>query len=503
MAASASADGPLLDRILAAARRTPDAPAIVTDAATMRYRPFVALVSKAMQAFGEGGVCPGELTGVALASPVLTLIVLLALARLGAVSVCTSVRIPPEERETIFRRFGVRREASDGTTRPVAGVDTVVMKMLTAQGDEPWCAPADFTPTDETPMRLALTSGTTGTPKAVLQSHGGFVRRMDLMQCGDMRGARVLAPPLNVTAALNMALLALCEGASIVFTRDESAADLVAGMTRHRVTHVGLPPANLALVMRELREDRVAFPAVRHLRLMGGTPSIALAALARKRFSPEIYVPYGLGEIGVAAMATPDVIARDAASCGRVAPGATIEILDAQGRPCATGEVGEVRVRIDGMPRAYYGPDAEDRSRFRDGWFYPGDRARISEDGLLYVEGRGDDIVNIGGRKAAPAYLERMLESHPHVEQAAVFMVDAGAGGAPVLAAAIVPRAGLEWRALHAFALARLSTLAPTRYFEATALPRGELGKLARSGLREQFGRERPALDSPIFDVAP
>jgi acyl-coenzyme A synthetase/AMP-(fatty) acid ligase len=185
-----------------------------------------------------------------------------------------------------------------------------------------------------------------------------------------------------------------------------------------------------------------------------------------------------------------------------VAPGATVEVLDASGARCRPGETGALRVRLEGMPHAYWGPDAGDRSRFREGWFHPGDRGRVTPEGLLHVEGRADDIVNIGGRKAEPAYLERALEGHAHVEQAAVFALPDG-DGAPALAAAIVPRPGLSWPALHAFALARLSTLAPTRYYEAAALPRGEMGKLARASLAARFAPCEPAFAARLFEVAP
>ena len=491
MAATASADGPLVGAIGSFARAHPKAPAIVTDDAVVSYGQLIALVSNVAQALHRAGLRPGELTGVTFQSPAVTLVVLVALARIGAISVNTRSRMPPPERDAIYRRFGVAREVCDGTTPPVAGCGRLVVNALEARGDEWELDALPFAPDRDTPLRLALTSGTTGEAKAVMQTHGSFVERMRQMQCGDMREARVLPPPLHVTAALNMAMLALCEGGTVFLVRDDTPAAFLGALARHRITHLGLPPANLALLLRELREDRVAFPEVRHLRLMGGTPSAALADLARRRFSPRIYVPYGLGEIGVAAMATPDLVARDPASSGRVAPGATVQVLDASGAPCAPGESGEIRVAIEGMPEGYHGPDRADRSRFRDGWFYPGDRGRLSADGLVYIEGRADDVINAGGRKAAPAYLERVLESHPLVQQAAVFGWEEA--GSVSVAAVIVPSGPVDWRALHAFALARLSTLAPARYFEARELPRGELAKLDRARVMASFTGAKPA----------
>jgi acyl-coenzyme A synthetase/AMP-(fatty) acid ligase len=475
---------------------------LVAGGTTVRYRELVALVSNTVHALHRAGVGPGEVTGVTFHQPVLATVVLLALARLGAVSACTAPRMPPAEREAILRRFGARHEVCDGSAPAVEGVKRHVVRGIAARGSESRLDAAPFAPDSGSPLRLALTSGTTGTPKAVLQTHGSFVDRMERMQCGDMRGARVLPPPLNVTAALNMAMQALCEGGTVVFSLDDTPSGFLDTLRRERVTHVGLPPANVAVLLRELPGTGApAFPHVTHLRLMGATPSPALLAAARARFSPDIYLPYGIAEIGVVAMATPDILERMPGASGRIAPGAAVEILDAEGRACPPGMPGEVRLALEGMPRGYHGPDAQDRTRFRDGWFYPGDRGHVTEDGVLFIEGRADGLLNVGGRKAAPEYLERVLESYPGVTQAAVFAM-AREDGATTLAAAVVG-SGLDWAALHRFTLARLSTLAPERYFAAQTLPRGELGKLARGALAATYAGAAPELDSPLFEVPP
>jgi acyl-coenzyme A synthetase/AMP-(fatty) acid ligase len=318
---------------------------------------------------------------------------------------------------------------------------------------------------------------------------------MDLMQCGDGSSARVLPPHLHITAALNLALFALCAGGCVVFPRDYESAGYLTALQSQGVTHAGLPPAHLALLLASLPEDRIAFPTIQHLRLMGGTPSPALVELTRRRFSTEIFLPYAIGEIGVVSMATPDIIATVPGSSGRIAPGARVEIHDERGAACAPDTAGTLRVAIDGMPTGYYGPDADDASRFRDGWFHTGDRARLTREGLLFIEGRSDDILNIGGRKAAPAYIEGILEEHPGVREAAVFAAGEGVGGVQ-LGAAIVPGDALDWAALHGYARNRLGVLAPARYYEATALPRNDMGKIVRSGVVSLFSEVTPVLDA-------
>jgi acyl-coenzyme A synthetase/AMP-(fatty) acid ligase len=184
-------------------------------------------------------------------------------------------------------------------------------------------------------------------------------------------------------------------------------------------------------------------------------------------------------------MGTPETLAREPRSAGPPLPDVRFEVLDQAGRVLPRGASGEIRVAFEGMPTGYHGPDAADRSRFRDGWFHPGDHGRLSAEGLVFVEGRIDDIVNVGGRKVSPRYVESILEEFPGVREAAVFVAEEGPEGQRI-AAAIVASGPVDWAKLAAHAHAQLDVRAPVRYFEMTSLPRNAMGKLLREGLAER-----------------
>jgi acyl-coenzyme A synthetase/AMP-(fatty) acid ligase len=474
----------LVDRILETVARAPEAPAIIAGDAAITYRALLALLSNTVKHLHERGVKPGDVVALTMGQAPMQLILLIALARLGAivVSVPPVYRLP--ERTEIYRRFAIGTVVSEWGDAGVEGTKSIVVQGASARGDESHLDFGGFVPTAATPMRIGLTSGTTGTPKGVLQTHGGFVDRMDRMACGEGRNARVIPPSLHITAAVNLALFALCAGGSVVFPRDYENASFFDAILRKGVTHVGLPPVHLALMLQGLPLDQPAFPSIRHLRLMGGTPSAALLDLARTRFSPHLYLPYAISEIGVVSMAGPGELASAPGTSGRIEPGVRLEVLDEEGAPLPAGRSGEIRVAIEGMPAGYHGPDFADRTRFRDGWFYPGDRGHVSPEGLVFIEGRSDDIVNVGGRKVTPVFIERILEEHPAVREVAVFVSGEGMEGTR-LAAAIVASGPIDWRDLQSFAQSRLSVLAPSRYFLVTSLPRNAMGKLVRDGLLE------------------
>jgi acyl-coenzyme A synthetase/AMP-(fatty) acid ligase len=476
----------LIERVLESVERSPEAPAFIAADQAISYRSFLALLSNVVSHLHAQGVRAGDPVALTMSQSPLHLITFLALARLGALVVPATPFLRPEDKLALFRKFEIRTAVADRIDAGVAGCKLVLLDTMRARGDETSLAAGGYLPDDDTPMRIALTSGTTGAPKGVAQTHATFVKRLDRMNCEVAEQPRVLPPNLHITSALNLAMHALVKGGAVVFPRGYDNEPFFDALRKHAVTHVALPPANLSLMLASLPDDGPAFPALRHLRLLGNTPSVSFLEVVRRRFSTYPYLPYGVGEIGVVAMATPQTLAREPMSCGPLEPGVRMEVIDESGTALPAGQVGEIRVSIPDMPSGYEGPDAGDRTRFRDGWFHPGDRGHLSREGWVFLEGRIDDIINIGGRKVAPNFVESVLQDFPAVREAAVFVAEEGAEGARI-AAVIVPDGPIDWAALHAHAVAQLEVRAPVRYYEAASLPRNAMGKL----LREELTRLR------------
>jgi acyl-coenzyme A synthetase/AMP-(fatty) acid ligase len=295
--------------------------------------------------------------------------------------------------------------------------------------------------------------------------------RLDRRFYGDAPHPRVMAPPLHITSALQLACHALSSGGAVVFPPATDANAFLAAIHLHAVTHVNLPPADLAMMLSLLPEDTPAFPSIRQLRIVGATPSAALVRAAQRKFSPDISFGYSMTEVGVVARGTARTLEEAPGSAGRLVPGARLEVL----------EDGEFRVAVDGMPQGYYGADASEPG-FRDGWFYPGDHGHVSADGFVFVEGRRDNLLNVGGHKVAPEFVERILSGHAGVADAAVFPFEDATAGTQ-LAAAIVPHADMEWNQLVEYARRAVGASAPVRYFRVERLPRNAMGKLERREL--------------------
>jgi acyl-coenzyme A synthetase/AMP-(fatty) acid ligase len=459
----------LLDRILAPVEQQRDAPAFIVGAQAITYRQFRALLCRAVLHLRMHGIRPGDVVGLEMSQTPLHLIVLLALGWIGAIAGPVAHSLRPRDRDAVLRKYRVSAVICERVKPVPEGCRMLRIEGLGARGDEtmdeagPPASPGS-------PFRVALTSGTTAVPRGVLHTLASFEQRMDRMRFEGGERPVAIPPALHITLAVNLALHTLTHGGTLVFPRAYDNASYFDAIRRHGVTHVALPPANLSMMLRDLPPAGPAFPGILQLRALG-TLTPALLEAATRQFSPNVFVPYGITELGVVAMATPAMLRQDPTTVGALEPGVEL-------RFSAEGEIG---IRVPGMPDDYYGPDAGKLARFRDGFFWPGDRARL-EGGRLYIEGRADDIINAGGRKVAPEFVESVLLDFPGVNEAAAFPLPDGAGGVSV-AAAIVADEKLDREGLRRHALRMLGLVAPARYVEVKSLPRNAMGKLERPNL--------------------
>jgi acyl-coenzyme A synthetase/AMP-(fatty) acid ligase len=472
----------LLDRILPWAERTPQAPALIGAAQTVNHRQLRALVSRAVTHLGKEGIRKGDVVGLGLAQTPLYPIVFLALGWIGALVVPVPPALRPQDREELLNRYGIGALISERFESVPAHCRLVQVQGVGASGHEDMAAAGAPGYGPDTPLRIGLTSGTTGMPKGVLQTHGSFIDRMDRMHCDLADIPRVIPPALHITLAINFAMHALCKGGAIVFPASYGNRQLLEAMGRHGVTHFALTPANLRLITQGFNVDAPAFPSLRQLRLVGSTPTRVVLDEARRKLTPNVYVPYGIGEIGLVSMATPQMLLDHPTTVGALEPGVRLEFV----------REGEIRMMIPGQAADYCGPDAGKGERFRDGWFHSGDRGRMSPEGLLFIEGRIDSLINLGGFKVSPEFVESVLMEFAGVRQAAVVPFDDGSGVTKLIAAII--RAGeLDWQALRDYAMRRLELMAPARFVEVQELPRNALGKLERDQITEASLATAPA----------
>lgn len=473
----------LIDRIMEAGSRNPAAAAFIYQGRIITYKHLRAFISVTARMLHDRGIKPNDIVGLTMGQSPLHCIALLALARLGAISVPLSPSLAINVQMGLINRYGICVIVTDHDIEGLGEIATFTLDNVTAAGNEADLDFISYKPDDKTPLRVALSSGTTGEPKGVMNTHGYLVDRIDKTLLDYDSGSRLIPPDLHQTIALPHTYGTLCIGGTIVFPHTYNLPDLISAINLYAVTHVLLSPAKAMQMVDLLPESGVAFPTLKHLRIMGARPSLRLLEMLRRRFSPNIYNPYGSTELGVISLATPETFDAAPESAGRLLPWAKAEVLDPHGKVLPPGETGEIRFAMDMMPTEYFRDEEHTREKFRNGWFYPGDMGHISADGLLYIEGRTDNLVNIGGHKVTTDYIEEILGRHPKVREVAVLLVGAIEDDAQSLAAVIIPDGNPLVSDLVEHSRRHLGVLAPQKFFFVTDLPRNLSGKVVREEL--------------------
>jgi acyl-coenzyme A synthetase/AMP-(fatty) acid ligase len=278
-----------------------------------------------------------------------------------------------------------------------------------------------------------------------------------------------------------LTLAAWRQGAAVAIAPD--IPRLIPQIQKLRPRVLGLTPVGLRGLLAELPEDFALQPQLRVV-VAGGPLPPAVAREARRRLSPDIRTAYGATEAGSGlATAFAGHLDTHPGAVGYPVPGVAIEIVDGAGCPLPPGRQGHVRI---GGPRtavAYLDDPQASAAAFRDGAFYPGDLGRLTEEGLLIIDGRLDERMNLGGHKFMPALLEDAALECPGILDAAAFAVP-DAHGLDDCWLAVVGAEGFAPDTLAAH-LARYDGLPPRRFAWIQDIPRNAMGKVERFKLRE------------------
>ena len=343
---------------------------------------------------------------------------------------------------------------------------------------------------------ITYTSGTTGSPKGVMITHGNFL--WSALACAQARGDRQETVGAVVSAVTHTPVLVshvLCRillGSTIVVFPRFDAAAVLAAVERHRITDLSfiagmvfdvLAAGNVPAGVRRIVE-KVA---------VGGapTPMSAKRALAEMFDRAEIIEAYGQSESTASVtMTRGKAVFERAGTAGRANPHVAVRIRRPDGTFAAPDEEGEVVIGGPTVMRGYYRNRAATAQALREGWLHTGDRGRLDADGYLYLTGRIKDLIITGGENVAPREVEDVLRRHPDVADVAVIGTPHARWGEQVTAVVVRrPGASVDGEALAEFAGRSLSGFKKPRRVEfVDRLPRNAARKVLVNELKERFG---------------
>jgi len=476
----------IVDPILFQCARQPPAAAICVPGSgigLISYRRLEWFLHNVSRRLISLGLPPGSMVAVDIEDVIFHAIVLLALMRLGMITV--SLR-----HDQVSLPIGAAALVT--TNRSAAGnAGRVVLADLSwTDGDGEPLEPHLVPQTDADQIcRIILTSGTTNEPKAVALTHRLVARRISrhwTVLGNRFANFQRLYSDVPVSSSLGFQSLiyVLWRGGTVFFPGNDFASTLRA-FEDYKVQCLIGSPGGFENLLRWFDTIPNYQSNIEQLVCAGGVLSRSLSERLRSRIASNLTSLYGSTEAGMTATAHAHEIADIPRAVGFVAPGTAIQIVDASETILAPGQEGYVRIRSEAAVDRYFGNPEASAKVFRDGWFYPGDIGTLSPAGLLTISGREQTVLNLGGDKVSPEMIERVLSQFKGIVEAGAFTAPNEYGNNEIYAL-VVAQDKLDEAELRVHCEALLQrSFVPVKFLVIDSLPHNDMGKIDRRRLQE------------------
>jgi acyl-CoA synthetase (AMP-forming)/AMP-acid ligase II len=500
---------PLADLVRRHAAARPEHPALVAGAeaggASLTWGALDALMDRIAATLQREGVQAGEAIALCGASTPAQAALFLGALRAGAVVAPLAPSVTPQDFAAMLADAQARWlfvDASAAALVPASAIERCVALEAGAPGQafEHWLAPEGARP-QPVPIGPAMafniiySSGTTGTPKGIVQPHG---MRWAHVQRGAKYGygpqaVTLLATPLYSNTTLVTFFPTIAFGGTVVLMARFDAAGYLALAQRHRVTHTMLVPVQYQRIMALPDFGAYDLSAYQAKFCTSAPFSAALKADVLARWPGGLVEFYGMTEGGGTCILEAHLHPDKLHTVGTPADTHDIRLIDEAGREVASGEAGEVVGRSPGMMTGYHGQPEKTRDAE---WFSPeglrfirtGDIGRFDADGFLVLFDRKKDMVISGGFNIYPSDLEAQLREHPAVADVAVVGVPSEQWGETPVAFVVRRDAAAQPGALKEWINARVGKtqrVADVLFID--ELPRSAIGKVLKRELRDRY----------------
>jgi O-succinylbenzoate-CoA ligase len=474
------------------------------------YAEFNARTNQAAHVMLERGVRPGDRVALLMMNGVEYLESYFAAAKIGAVMVPLNWRLVPDELEFIINDSGstvlifddafesavvalqergttVGHWLSAGEGTPVAGADAYDAAVSAASHEEPEIAAAG-----DDMLFIMYTSGTTGLPKGVVQTHDTMLwASVTMNMTADMRyrDRYLQVMPLFHVGALAPATGVVHRGGTLVVMRAFDPNAVFGVIENEKITSGLAVPAMLQFMWSSPERQGADLSSVRFL--MSGAAPVPVSLIEQyAEIGIEILQVYGMTETcGPACLISPEEALAKAGSTGPAFLHTDVRVVTPEGSDVAPGDIGEVIIRGPHIMKEYWNRPEATAETIRDGWLYSGDLATLDKEGFVYIQDRKKDMIISGGENIYPAEIENLLCGHPQIQEAAVIGQPSERWGESPLAI-VVPVEGATLQAGDVLdycngKLARFKL--PRGVVFTDTIPRNPSGKILKRLLRDEY----------------
>ena len=502
----------------------PDRPAIIFEGRRLSYADLAARTDRLANALTALGVNPGDRVATLQVNSNEQVEAYFATAKLDAVYVPLNFRSRADELAYMLndstptvllvggRYVGLVRSVADrlesvrhlvSLEGPVEGWPTYE-EIIARSSDEERFPAGD----GEDLTMILYTAGTTGSPKGVMLSHDSFSSYiLDNVAPADpdLVERNILSVPLYHVAGVQSMMAAVYGGRTLIIQRQFEAREWLELVEREQANRAMMVPTMLKMLMAHpqfrrhdlssldvitygaapmpldvIRQAIAEFPGTSFINAFGQTETAATITM----LPPEDHALDG----------SPDDVERKIrrlSSIGRPLDDVDVRIVDEEGNPVATGEMGEIVARGPRLMTGYWRQDEATAETLREGWLYTGDLGYFDEDGYIFLGGRARDFIKRGGEMISPEEVEQVLQSHPAVDEAAIIGVPDPDWGETIRAIVVLKDGHTTTQdEVVEYCRQRLASFKkPESVVFAEGLPRNPMGKVLKRMLRERHGQ--------------
>ena len=503
--------GTVAELIALNARAEPLRTAIIDAAGRIAWGEFDARIDRIAASLQREGVAARGTVAICALSAIDYVCVFIATVRIGAAVAPLAPSSTPDQLAAMIADSGASHLFLDATTgaQLADGLPGVAARVIGIGAQSPgtpieaWLAPPGSRPTPvavdpAAPFNIIYSSGTTGTPKGIVQSVAMRWPHNHLTTPpGHGRDAvMLLSTPLYSNTTLVALFPTLAGGGTVVLMPKFDARGFLDTAARHRATHAMLVPVQYRRILALADFDAFDLSAFRMKYATSAPFAAELKAEVLRRWPGGLIEYYGMTEGGGSCALVAHEHPTKLHTVGKPMPGHDLRVIGPDGDFAAPGVTGEVVGRSAAMMTGYHNApaktaEAEWFSPAGDRYIRTGDIASIDADGFFTLIGRAKDMIISGGFNVYPVDIEAALKDHPAVDEAAVIGVPSPEWGeTPV--AFVTLRDAVEADSLRSFANARLGKMQRISAVEIVAeLPRSAIGKILKRELQDRWAAGR------------
>lgn len=475
--------------------------ALIDDLGSITFAELERRANRAARLFTDLGVKPGDTVVTLLRNGRHQVEILLAAQKLGLAATPLNTWSSPAESHALLGTvepklivYDVRHRELVSTGGPsqlfVGDPSKSLPRSLHYESEVQRCSSGPLSPvamSTASPEVIIHTSGTTGTPKGARRdpAAAGVDSLTRILQVIPLCRDDVIFCPAPLFHSFGLATLAIASllGATLVLPDRFDPAGSLDMIESHRVTAISAVPVMLNRILAlDPSEIRVhALDAVRIILVSGSALTQSTRQQTKSVFGDVLYDLYGSTEVGWVAIATPDDMVSRPGSVGRPVPGIELAMFDDQGAEVKPGVPGEIFVKSEVVFEGY--TSGETRPH-KAGYMSIGDVGHLDSEGFLYVEGRADEMMVIGGENVYPIEIENVIGSIDGVSDVAAFGVPDDEYG--TRAVVFVVGTAQDDEILSACRSSLASFKVPRAIHRIEELPRNASGKVLKRELVDQ-----------------